>query len=229
MNATERKQLAKEYSETIIPTELTDEDCKEIFVDDYTKDFSGFLDWLSKNYFIVSKVHVYDYRDRQQKQADAPSIDPRDAYEINDAKSQLLAIENIFGREIKHVTPLELKVEEYLRMDDVIDNLSEDIFKYLLKYPELHDFEHHAAYEGFLIEDMTTLVVKYFDKNYDLYEWNCFRMPLKNIFDNTWKEYIDNLHYEKVTKIQKEKEKADQKDKEERRLLYERLREEFEN
>lgn len=33
----------------------------------------------------------------------------------------------------------------------------------------------------------------------------------------------------KVTKIQKEKEEAEQKDKENRRLLYERLKEEFEN
>lgn len=229
MNATERKQLAKEYSETIIPAELTDEDCKEIFVDDYTKDFSGFLDWLSKNYFIVSKAHVYDYRDSKQKQADAPSSDPRDAYEISDAKSQLLAIENIFGREIEHATPLELKVAEYLRMSDVIDNLSHDIFKYLLKYPELHDFEHHATYEGFDISDNETLSIKYYDQGYDVYDSDWFRIPLKNVFDNTWKEYIDNLHYEKVTKIQKEKEESEQKDKEERRLLYERLRAEFED
>ena len=58
------------------------------------------LKWLSKDHCIVPKKRVKDYYKGHQRQLSMPSNDPRDAYEQKDSKSQILALENIFGKEI---------------------------------------------------------------------------------------------------------------------------------
>ncbi|MBD5173819.1 MAG: hypothetical protein HDT08_04190 [Bacteroidales bacterium] len=56
--------------------------------------------WLSKDYCIVPKSKVRDYYNSQQRQLNAPCSDPRDAYEQEDARSQILAITNLFGKSL---------------------------------------------------------------------------------------------------------------------------------
>ena len=48
----------------------------------------------------VPKSKVIDYYKSILKQISTPCRDPRDVCEINDAKSQKLALENIFGNEL---------------------------------------------------------------------------------------------------------------------------------
>ena len=55
---------------------------------------------LSKDYCIVPKSKVRDYYNSQQRQLNAPCSDPRDAYEQKDARSQILAITNLFDKSL---------------------------------------------------------------------------------------------------------------------------------
>ena len=61
------------------------------------------LEWLSKDYCIVPKSKVMDYYNSQQRQLNALCNDPRDAYEQKDARSQILAITNLFDSELFEV------------------------------------------------------------------------------------------------------------------------------
>lgn len=69
-------------------------------VEDLSFIASNAIQNLSKNYCIVPRNKVMDYYKSQQKQLNSPCNDPRDAYEQSDARSQILAIENIFGTDL---------------------------------------------------------------------------------------------------------------------------------
>lgn len=61
------------------------------------------LEWLNERFCIVEKNKVNDYYLRRLKDANMVTHDPRDAYEQSDARSQILALENIFGKELKEL------------------------------------------------------------------------------------------------------------------------------
>ena len=60
----------------------------------------AFAGHILEKHCIVPKSKVRDYYNNQQRQLNAPCSDPRDAYEQKDARSQILAITNLFGKSL---------------------------------------------------------------------------------------------------------------------------------
>ena len=120
------------------------------------------------------------------------------------------------------------KVKTYTKLLEELEYLSQEIFDYFSQYPILCSFYGYARYEQFDIQD-NNLYIKYYDHGYDIYDCDNFYIPLKHVYDNTWKQYIDDMEEEKQQRIYGIKLKEQKKKKEERMKLYQELRAEFEN
>ena len=82
-----------------IAREIAEKMCvDEYYLHEDINDVYEVLKVLFQDYRIVSKGRLHDYYKSETRQANAPSSDPSDAYEIQDARSQLLVLENLFTK-----------------------------------------------------------------------------------------------------------------------------------
>ena len=70
---------------------------------------------------MVERKKVQDYYKKASEQINAPCSNPRDAYEKQDARSQKLVLENLFGGKCLPDKPIEEKAKE------IVDIIKEDI------------------------------------------------------------------------------------------------------
>ena len=85
-------KMAKDYAMYLDPDDKANRTMIEM-------DSLGYLNWVLREYFMTPKSKVKDYYKSALNQSKVPSNDPRDAREIEDARSQLLVLENIFDKD----------------------------------------------------------------------------------------------------------------------------------
>lgn len=119
-------------------------------------------------------------------------------------------------------------IKKYIDIEKQLDDLAYNIFNYIYNnYIQLLEFEKHSSYDDYKIEN-DKLIMKYYDSNYDLYEYNHIGIPLKYIYNDSWKEYVEDLEDERIMKYVKQLKKDEEDTKERELKLLKELKEKYE-
>ena len=121
------------------------------------------------------------------------------------------------------------KIKLYLEIKDELGNLASEIFQYIKEnFIGLLAFGKYSAYDGWKVKG-GKFSIKHFDRGYDIYEYSYFQVPLKRVYEGTWKEYIQEQEEKRIEKYCK-KQIEEEKLKRERELkILKELKEKYEN
>lgn len=120
----------------------------------------------------------------------------------------------------------------YIESKRAIKNIVKEIWKYIYdNYKDYLEFYSYSSLYEWEVGDKYMLHTDYLSiqysgpqgPSYDLEYFN--NIPLDVIFNDKWKDFIDNIFKKKIENIKREEEF----EKEERKRLYEKLKQEFED
>lgn len=120
------------------------------------------------------------------------------------------------------------KIQQYLTIQEELNKLALDIFRFLkAEHIELLAFAKYSAFDGWYISK-DKFNIKHFDCGYDVYESSYFRIPLKYIYEGTWKEYIESQDTKRLENLEKKKISEELASKEQELQLLQKLKEKYE-
>lgn len=118
--------------------------------------------------------------------------------------------------------------QSYILIREKLENLAYDIIKYTkANYPKLLEFEEHSGLDDIIVKD-NEFIIKYYDIDYDLYEYNNIAIPFERIINNTWKEYLLEKEDERIGRYVKQLNKDTEEQKERELKLLKELKEKYE-
>ena len=117
------------------------------------------------------------------------------------------------------------KIKLYLEIKDELNNLAREIFLYIKEnYIELLAFGKYSAFDGWKVKD-GKFSIKHLDRGYDVYEYSYFRIPIKRIYEETWKEYIQEQEKKRFNKHLREQQKKEELKREKELMILKELKE----
>lgn len=121
------------------------------------------------------------------------------------------------------------KIQRYLQDKEDITTLAKEIFLYIKRnYIGLLAFGKYSAYDGFQIKH-GKFSIKHLDIGYDIYDYSWFRIPLKHIYEGTWKEYIRCQEQKRINKLNQEETEEAARTKEKELQLLKELKAKYES
>lgn len=119
------------------------------------------------------------------------------------------------------------KIKQYLEIEEELEDLALEIFEFTKKnHIGLLAFGKHSGFDDWELSK-NHLSVKHCDRGYDLYEYSYLRIPLKHIYDNTWKEYIQDRDERRINNAIKKQEAEKQQETERELKLLEELKKKY--
>lgn len=122
----------------------------------------------------------------------------------------------------------EKDIKLYQEIFNKLEDLAEEILLWTISnYPKLVSFGGHSSFENFTIED-DNLYINYYDYGYDLYDSGVLEIPLKTIYNNSWKEYLLRKEEERLNDIAEQLKRKEINKKEQELKLLKELKEKYE-
>ena len=121
----------------------------------------------------------------------------------------------------------EKDIKLYQEIFNKLEDLAEEILSWTISnYPKLVNFGGYSTFENFIIES-DSLSINYYDYGYDLYDSGVLEIPLKEIYNNSWKEYLLRKEEERLKNIAEQLKRKEINKKEQELKLLKELKEEY--